>query len=124
MPHVQCLRLGPVGPQRHWRRAHIGGQAQCVDDVQAPGLGRNVAGRIAQVQERFEVVAARLRHHLATAVMAKPVSHDPVCPDCEGGGAGHGWNVALELGQHGFVAAMHDQVEGNAGQHHVVEPRQ
>lgn len=75
--HVHRRRTG-ASDQCDGPGTDIGNQAQRIDHIQAPRLGRDIAGRIAQAEKRCQRHAARFGDDVATAVLAETVTHDAV----------------------------------------------
>ncbi len=75
---AQVERRGLPLQQRHHGRAHVGDETQGVDDIQTPGLGGDVAGRIAPPPVGVQRGNAGLCGHLAAAVGPEAVGHHAV----------------------------------------------
>ncbi|CAN5544050.1 hypothetical protein BH10ACT1_BH10ACT1_18190 [soil metagenome] len=67
-----------VGQQRAGCGEHIGDQPDAHAAVEGPGLGRDVARRVAQAQEGRKVGPDHLGHHLPVPLGVEPVDHHPV----------------------------------------------
>ena len=65
-------RAGPVG--------HVGDDAGPAGLVEAPGLHRDVAGRVVQAEEGLEVLTPVLGDHLTVPLRVEAVDHHPVVP--------------------------------------------
>ena len=64
--------------QRHRRVGRVRDDPHPVGRVQRAGLRRDVAGRVAQAEERLEVGTAVLGDHLAVPLRVEAVDHHPV----------------------------------------------
>jgi hypothetical protein len=74
-------RARPRGRDQGRRRGlGVGDHPDGVAHVEAPGLCRDVGGRVVQPQVRREALGPVLRHDLAVPVGVEAVEHDPVEP--------------------------------------------
>jgi hypothetical protein len=77
---VEILAAQDSPYKRDCLSIHVYDHTKGIEQKQPPGLRGNIAGRIAELEERLQVRLPSLRYDLAVTEWVKLVYHDPVIP--------------------------------------------